>query len=148
MLYVQSISDMSANEVKRLLAEGFERISAFMRQVKAQQQGPPLGIYRLRRDGRMDIRLGFPVRPVDTQRVTKLVHAGVTPHGPALKAVHLNDSGNLGETYLQAEAEMRDLDIRSVDLVWEVYCDGSSPADVMKTEIYFRVSTPDARKLA
>jgi hypothetical protein len=148
MLYVQSVSDMSASEVERLLRDGFDRLSAFMRQARVQPQGPPLGIYRLRRDGRMDIRLGFPVRQEDTGRATRSVRAGATPRGAALKAVHLHDTGELGETYRLAEAEMQRLDIHSVDLVWEVYLDGGSPAGVSKTEIYFRISSPDARKLA
>ena len=144
MLYITRATGMDPQEIAVTMADAFNAMGAFLGQSGVRPVGPPLAVYRDwdRKTGRMKIDVGFPVIPSDTIKASGEVHAGQTPSGKALKAVHHGPYPKLRETYAAIEAHMEKAGLPMPPLAWEIYLSDpdTTPAEQLLTEVYMAVA--------
>ena len=143
MLYVSRSASMDPKEIAATMQEAFGAIGAFLGTSGVRPAGPPVAIYHDRDEatGRMTIDLGFPVASRDTTKAKGDVHAGQTPSGKALKAVHHGSYPRLAESWGALEAHMKKRGLPVPDTAWEVYVsdpDNTREEDLL-TELYMPV---------
>ncbi len=143
MLYVTRSASMAPNDIAATMEEAFGAIGAFLGRSGVRPAGPPVAVYHDRDQGAgtMTIDLGFPVACCDTTKATGEVHAGQTPSGKALKAVHHGPYPKLGETYGKLEAHLKRIGLPVPATAWEVYVSDpdKTPAADLLTEIYMPI---------
>lgn len=147
MLYVTRAASMDPSAIAATMAEAFAAIGGFLGAHHVRPAGPPLAVYRDwdPATGWMAIDVGFPVAARDTTKAAGAVHAGQTPAGKALKAIHRGAYAGLADTYAKLEAHMRKAGLPLPASAWEVYVsdpDTTPQADLL-TEVYMPV--PKAR---
>lgn len=144
MLYVTRSATMEPKEIAAAMGDAFGAIGAFLGKSGVKPAGPALAVYHDwdETSGKMKIDLGFPVASTDTPKAAGEVHAGETPHGKALKAVHHGPYPKLRETYGKLEEQMKKAGIPMPKSAWEVYVSDpdTTPEKDLVTEIYMPVS--------
>lgn len=144
MLYVTRSASMNPQDIAAIMADAFGAVGRFLGRSGVKPAGPPLAVYRDWDEaaGTMTIDIGVPVAPSDTTRAKGEVHAGQTPSGKALKAVHRGPYPKLRDTYGALEAHMKTVALPMPALAWEVYLNDpdTTPADDLLTEIYMPVA--------
>jgi effector-binding domain-containing protein len=140
MLYITRVASMAPREISGIMAEAFATIGSFIGRAGITPAGPPLALYRDwdMKTGRMEIDVGFPVRPADIGKAAGEVHAGQTPAGKAYKAVHRGPYIKLRDTYTALEEHRKRAGIPQAALAWEVYVTDpeKTPERDLLTEIY------------
>ncbi len=144
MLYVTRSTGMNPKDVAATMGEAFSAIGAFLGRSGVTPAGPPLAVYHDWDEGagRMTVDVGVPVASRDTTKATGEVHAGQTPSGKALKAVHHGPYPKLGDTYGKLEAHLKKAGMAMPAAAWEVYVsdpDKTPEADLL-TEIYMPIA--------
>jgi effector-binding domain-containing protein len=140
MLYVTRSASMNPQDIAAIMADAFGAMGSFLGRSGVTPAGPPLAVYHDWDEaaGTMKIDVGFAVAPCDTTKATGDVHAGQTPSGKALKAVHHGPYPKLRDTYGALEAHMKTAGIAMPAFAWEVYLSDpdTTPAEDLLTEIY------------
>lgn len=140
MLYVSRSATMEPKDIAAAMEDAFGAIGTFLGTSGVRPAGPPVAVYRDwdEATGRMTIDLGFPVASCDAAKAKGDVHAGQTPSGKALKAVHHGAYPKLNESWGALEAHMKKLGLPIPAIAWEVYLSDpdTTAEDDLLTELY------------
>jgi len=149
MIYFSTRTSMDPTQIGQVMTSAFEALGKFMGATQVTPLGPPLAVYRDWADGMMTIEVGFPVSDADAAKAGGEIHAGRTPGGHALKAIHRGSYDKLRDTYAAIDAEMKRAGMQRGTLMWEVYFGepGKTPDADLVTEIYTQITAEDAAKL-
>ena len=149
MIYFSTRSSMEPEKIGQLMTSAFEALGKFMAETQVAPLGPPLTVYRDWAEGTMTMEVGFPVSDADAEKAKGDIHAGKTPGGHALKAIHRGPYDKLSETYAAIDAEIKKAGMQQSTLMWEVYFGepGKTPDAELVTEIYTQISAEDAARL-
>ena len=140
MLYVTRSANVEPKDIADVMGEAFGTMDTFFGRSGVRPAGRPLAVYHDwdKGSGKMKVDLGFPVAASDTPKATGEVHAGRTPAGQALKAVHRGPYPKLQETYSELEGHLLKAGIPTPSTAWEIYVSdpGKTPPDELLTEVY------------
>ncbi len=143
MLYVTRTSGMEARAMADAMAGAFAAMGAFLQGAGVKPAGPPLALYHDRNlaTGTISVDVGFPVAASDTTKAAGAVHAGQTPSGKALKAVHHGAYATMPRCYECIAAHMEKFGLGVPSSSWEVYLNDprTTPEAELLTEIYVPV---------
>lgn len=103
------------------LGEAFGEVMRVLSEQHLSPAGPPFGRYRPT-DGGFDVEVGFPA--TGTVAPAGRVTSAVLPGGPAARALHRGDYGQVGAAYEAAAGWLRDNGYVPAGEAWESYLDG------------------------
>ncbi|WP_404404584.1 GyrI-like domain-containing protein [Pelagibacterium halotolerans] len=138
MLYVTRQSSMDSEEIAKVMEDAFGAIGRFIGENQVSPAGPPLAIYSDWDGAEMTVKVGFPVSSDDAGKAGGDIHAGETPAGRCVKAIHHGAYDHLRETYAKLEQHFKTAHTGMPALTWEVYPNDpdTTPEDDLITEIY------------
>ena len=143
MLYVTRTSGMEPRAIADAMAGAFAAMGAFLQASGVKPAGPPLALYHDRNiaAGTIRVDVGVPVTACCTTKAKGEVHAGQTPSGKALKAIHHGAYGTMPRCYDCIAAHMEKFGLGVPATSWEVYLNDprTTPEADLLTEIYVPV---------
>ena len=143
MLYVTRTSGMGSQAIADAMAGAFAAMGAFLQESGVKPAGPPLALYHDRNlaTGTISVDVGFPVTARATTKAAGAVHAGQTPSGKALKAIHHGAYATMPRCYDCIAAHMEKFGLGVPSMSWEVYLNDprTTPEAELLTEIYVPV---------
>ncbi|MDX2419164.1 MAG: GyrI-like domain-containing protein, partial [Xanthomonadales bacterium] len=106
--------------------------------------GQPMAITRAREDGSYQFDAAIPVDFIPSG-LTGNINSGLSPAGPAVRAVHHGGYDQMKHTYAKLAAYMSAHGLRQGQVSWEHYVSdpGSTTPTDMITHVYIMLENPD-----
>lgn len=107
------------SDISRTLASILPEVMGHVTAVGADMAGPPFSRYHARKDGKVDLEAGIPVKKKIEGKGR--IQAGELPGGETAIGWHFGQYHDLAKTYGQLEAWMKSQSLESRGGMWEVY---------------------------
>jgi len=137
ILYVTTRSSQDPADIADAMAAAYAQISEFMNRAGVKMNGQPMAITRAWEEGSYQFDAAIPVDAVPTQ-LSGDIQVGVSPAGPAIRAVHHGAYDELMPTYRKLAAYMSAHGLRQGKVSWEHYITdpaGTEPSEMI-TYVY------------
>jgi len=144
ILFVTSSSSQDPADIATAMAAAYAEISTFMNQAGISMNGQPMAITRAREEGNYRFDAAIPVDFVPME-LTGNINAGLSPSGPAVRAIHHGAYDHLMPTYAKLAAYMSAHGLRQGQVSWEHYVSdpgATAPTDMI-TYVYIMLENPD-----
>ena len=150
MIYVRFRTSLQDAAIAGEVGKAFGKLGQFMATTQIRPIAPPLAVYSDWNKQLVTVDVGFPVAEFELGKVTGEIHAGRTPAGPAMKAIHHGSFDEIKETYgvLQRAIESKGEHVGGV--MWEIYFNdpATTPPKDLVTEVYMRLADAPAATAA
>lgn len=113
--------DMAMGELGAFFPEAFGAVAAAVERAGGSVVGPPFGWYHGMPTERVDVAVGFPVADLPEGALEGEVVVLERPGGLAAAALHIGPMDDLGATYRELEAWLRDRQLDRAEHAWEEY---------------------------
>ena len=136
ILYVTTNSSQDPADIVLAMAAAYAEISEFMNQAGMAISGQPMAISRAWEEGSYQFDAAIPVEfiPLD---LTGNIESGMSPEGPAVRAVHHGAFDQMMPTYTKLAAYISAHGLRQGSVSWEHYI--TDPASSTQTDIITHV---------
>ncbi|MGA9572491.1 MAG: GyrI-like domain-containing protein [Lysobacterales bacterium] len=144
ILYVTSSSSQDPAEIAEVMAAAYAEISEFMNRTGIGMSGQPMAITRAWEEGSYQFDAAIPVDTIPPQ-LSGNIKSGLSPSGPAVRAVHHGGYDEMMPTYAKLAAYMSAHGLRQGGVSWEHYITDpatTEPSDMI-TYVYIMLETPD-----
>jgi len=137
ILYVTSSSSQDPADIAMAMAAAYEEISGFMQQAGISISGQPMAITRAWEEGSYEFDAAIPVEFIPTQ-LSGNIKSGLSPAGPAVRAVHHGAYDQMMPTYAKLAAYISAHGLRQGTVSWEHYISdpGRTESSDMITYVY------------
>lgn len=144
ILFVTSFSSRDRADIAMAMAAAYVEISTFMNRAGISMSGQPMAITRAREEGSYQFDAAIPVDFIPPE-LTGNIHSGLSPAGPAVRAVHHGDYDQMKPTYAKLAAYMSAHGLRQGQISWEHYVSdpGTTAPTDMITHVYIMLENPD-----
>lgn len=132
ILYVTTSSSQDPADIAMAMAEAYAEISAFINLAGIGMAGPPMAITRTWEEGAYQFDAAIPVDHIPAE-LTGRVNAGLSPSGPAVRAVHHGEYDKMMPTYEKLAAYMSAHGLSQGRVSWEHYI--SDPANTEQQDM-------------
>ena len=136
ILYVTTSSSQDPADIALAMAAAYAEISAFMSQTGIAMSGQPMAITRGWEEGGYQFDAAIPVGIIPPY-LTGNIKSGLSPEGPAVRAVHHGAYDQMMPTYAKLAAYISAHGLRQGQVSWEHYV--TDPASSTQTEIITHV---------
>lgn len=143
ILYVTTDSSQDPADIAIAMAEAYVEISGFMNRAGIVMSGQPMAITRAWEEGSYQFDAAIPVEFIPPN-LTGNIESGLSPEGPAVRAVHHGASDQMMPTYTKLAAYISAHGLRQGQVSWEHYITDpatSSQADMI-THVYIMLEAP------
>lgn len=133
ILYVTSSSSQDPADIAMAMAAAYGEISEFMRQAGINMSGQPMAITRAWEEGSYQFDAAIPVEFIPPE-LTGNIYSGLSPAGPAVRAVHHGGYDEMMPTYAKLAAYMSAHGLKQGQVSWEHYISDpgtTAPADMI-----------------
>ncbi len=137
VLFVTSHSSQDPTDIAIAMAAAYAEISAFMNQAGIVMTGQPMAITRSWEDGSYQFDAAIPIDLIPAE-LTGNIKSGLSPAGPAVRAVHHGAYDQMMPTYEKLAAYMSAHGLSQGTVSWEHYISdpGSTAQQDMITYVY------------
>jgi len=144
ILFVTTPVSGGRADITAAMAAAYVEVSSFMNQAGIRMSGQPMAITHVREEGDYQFDAAIPVDYVPPE-LTGNINSGLSPAGPAVRAVHHGGYDQLKPTYAKLEAYMSAHGMRQGQVSWEHYVSdpGTTAPTDMITHIYIMLENPD-----
>ena len=136
ILYVTTNSSQDPADIALAMAAAYAEISEFMNQAGIAMSGQPMAITRAWEEGSYQFDAAIPVEFIPPD-LTGNIESGLSPEGPAVRAVHHGAFDQMMPTYTKLAAYISAHGLRQGQVSWEHYI--TDPASSAQTEIITHV---------
>ena len=143
ILYVTTNSSEDSADIALAMAAAYAEISEFMNQAGIAISGQPMVITRAWEEGSYQFDAAIPVDFVPPD-LTGNIESGLSPEGPAVRAVHHGAYDQMMPTYTKLAAYISAHGLRQGQVSWEHYIidpASSTQTDVI-THVYIMLEAP------
>jgi effector-binding domain-containing protein len=143
ILYVTTNSSEDPADIALAMAAAYAEISEFMNRAGITISGQPMVITRAWEEGRYQFDAAIPVEYIPPG-LTGNIESGLSPEGPAVRAVHHGAYDQMMPTYTKLAAYISAHGLRQGQVSWEHYITDpatSSEADMI-THVYIMLEEP------
>jgi len=143
ILYVTTSSSQDPADIAAAMAAAYGEISAFMNQAGISISGQPMAITRAWEEGSYQFDAAIPVGFVPPG-LTGNIESGLSPEGPAVRAVHHGAYDQMMPTYAKLAAYISAHGLTQGQISWEHYITdpGSSTQTEVITHVYIMLEDP------
>lgn len=144
ILFVTSSSSQDPADIAVAMAAAYSEISTFMNQTGINMSGQPMAIRRAREEGSYRFDAAIPVDYIPPELTGNIV-SGLSPAGPAVRAVHHGGYDQMMPTYAKLAAYMSAHGLQQGQVSWEHYVSdpgATAPTDMI-TYVYIMLENPD-----
>jgi len=136
ILYVTTSSSQDPEDIALAMAEAYAEISEFMSQYGIEMSGEPMAITRAWEEGGYQFDAAIPIVAVP-ENLAGSIQAGMSPSGPAVRAVHHGEYDQMIPTYEKIAAYMSAHGLSQGRVSWEHYI--SDPATTEQQDMITHV---------
>lgn len=150
MIYVRFRTALQDTAIAGEVGKAFGTLGRFMATAQVKAVAPPLAIYSDWNGRLVTVDVGFPVAESELAKATGEIHAGRTPAGPAMKAIHHGSFDAIKHTYGALQKAIEGKGGHVGDVSWEIYFNDpatTAPKDLV-TEVYMRLADAPAASAA
>lgn len=143
ILYVTTNSSQDPADIALAMAAAYAEISGFMNQAGIVMVGQPMAITRAWEEGSYQFDAAIPVDFIPPD-LTGNIESGLSPEGPAVRAVHHGAYDQMMPTYTKLAAYISAHGLKQGNVSWEHYITdpASSTEAEMITHVYIMLETP------
>jgi len=143
ILYVTTNSSQDPADIAPAMAAAYAEITEFMNQANINISGQPMAITRAWEEGSYQFDAAIPVEFVP-QVLSGDIKSGLSPQGPAVRAVHNGAFDEMMPTYTKLAAYISAHGLRQGDVSWEHYITdpASATQSEMITHVYIMLEAP------
>lgn len=144
ILFVTSSSTQDPGDIALAMSAAYSEISKFMNQSGIRMNGQPMAITRARGEGTYQFDAAIPVDFVPSG-LSGNINSGLSPAGPAVRAVHHGAYDQMMPTYTKLAAYMSAHGLRQGQVSWEHYISdpGNTAPGELITYVYIMLENPD-----
>ena len=144
ILFITTSSSQDPADIAQAMAEAYAEISVFMNLAGIERTGPPMAITRAWEEGGYQFDAAIPVDFIPAE-MTGRVSSGMSPSGPAVRAVHHGEYDSMMPTYEKLAAYMSAHGLSQGTVSWEHYISdpGNTEQQDMITYIYIMLGVPE-----
>lgn len=144
ILFITTSSSQDPADIAQAMAEAYAEISVFMNLAGIERAGPPMAITRAWEEGGYQFDAAIPVDFIPAE-MTGRVSSGMSPSGPAVRAVHHGEYDSMMPTYEKLAAYMSAHGLSQGTVSWEHYISdpGNTEQQDMITYIYIMLGVPE-----
>ena len=144
ILFVNTISSQDPADIAGAMTAAYAEISLFMHQAGIPISGQPMAITRAWEEGRYQFDSAIPVDFIPGE-LTGNINSGLSPAGPAVRAVHHGAYDQMMPTYSKLIAYMSAHGLSHGQVSWEHYVTdpGMTAQADMITYVYIMLEGPD-----
>jgi effector-binding domain-containing protein len=132
ILYVTSASSQDPADIAEAMASAYAEISQFINRAGIQRSGQPMAITRAWEEGAYQFDAAIPVDFIPPD-LPGNIRSGLSPAGPALRAVHHGGYDQMMPTYAKLAAYMSAHGLQQGQVSWEHYI--SDPGTTAKADM-------------
>lgn len=145
ILYVTTSSSQDPADIADAMAAAYDEISEFMNRTGINMSGQPMAITRAWEEGSYQFDAAIPVDVVPSN-LSGNIQSGLSPAGPAIRAVHHGGYDELMPTYRKLAAYMSAHGLRQGSVSWEHYITDPATTETpdMITHVYIMLDQPAA----
>lgn len=144
ILFVTTSSSQESVDIVHAMTQAYAEISAFMNMANIEMAGQPMAITRAWREGGYQFDAAVPVAIIPAELAGN-INSGLSPAGPAVRAVHHGAYNQIMPTYEKLAAYMSAHGLHQGGVSWELYV--SDPATTeqqdMVTHIYIMLDSQE-----
>jgi len=147
ILFVTSNSSQDPQDIATAMAAAYAEISAFMNNTGISMSGQPMAITRAWEEGGYQFDAAIPIDVIPAE-LSGNIQAGLSPSGPAVRAVHHGGYDQMMPTYEKLAAYMSAHGLSQGELSWEHYISdpGNTAPQDMTTYVYIMLESADYQK--
>ncbi len=144
ILYVTSSSSQDPADIAVAMAAAYSEISVFMNYSGINMTGQPMAITRAWEEGGYQFDAAIPVDFIPAE-LTGNINSGLSPSGPAVRAVHHGEYDQMMPTYEKLAAYMSAHGLSHGKVSWEHYISdpGKTVHQDMITHVYIMLEDQD-----
>jgi len=144
ILFVTTSSSQDPADIAVAMAQAYAEISIFMNHKGIEMSGQPMAITRAWEEGSYQFDAAIPVGFVPGN-LNGNIQSGMSPAGPAVRAVHHGQYDQMMPTYEKLAAYMSAHGLSQGRVSWEHYISdpGSTEQQDMITHVYIMLDDPD-----
>ncbi len=144
ILYVTSSSSQDPADIAVAMAAAYSEISVFMNYGGINMTGQPMAITRAWEEGSYQFDAAIPVDFIPAE-LTGNINSGLSPSGPAVRAVHHGPYDQMMPTYEKLAAYMSAHGLSQGKVSWEHYISdpGKTAHQDMITHVYIMLEDQD-----
>ena len=145
ILFVSSTSSQDPVDIALAMSVAYGEISEFMNQTGISMSGQPMAITRAWEEGSYRFDAAIPVDFVPSE-LDGNVNSGLSPSGPAVRAIHHGAYDQMMPTYSKLAAYISAHGLRQGQVSWEHYVSdpGSTAPGDMITHVYIMLENQSA----